>query len=227
MLATLCIYFDPLTEDVFSDPGFDPAYQVFYSHNRDENELQHLLYTAVNSGQAMAIRYPRGSGVGVPLDTILHKIQIGNWEIMREGNDVAILAVGVTVAPALEAAHELAANGIKAAVVNARFIKPLDVELLTSLASCIPRLVTVEENTLSGGFGSSVARLLHDLSAGEILVKNVGIPDEYVEQGTQAAIRTKYGLDAKGIARQVLSMFTVHKASGRSVGQTKSSQRAS
>ncbi|HEY51452.1 MAG TPA: 1-deoxy-D-xylulose-5-phosphate synthase [Dehalococcoidia bacterium] len=188
---------------------------------RDENELQHLLYTAVNSGQAIAIRYPRGSGVGVPLDTILHKIQIGNWEIMREGNDVAILAVGVTVAPALEAAHELATNGIQAAVVNARFIKPLDVELLTSLASCISRLVTVEENTLSGGFGSSVTRLLHDLGAGEIPVKNIGIPDEYVEQGTQAAIRAKYGLDAQGIARQVLSMFTVHKASGRSARQAK------
>jgi 1-deoxy-D-xylulose-5-phosphate synthase len=182
---------------------------------RDENELQHLLYTAVNSGQAMAVRYPRGAGVGVPLDTILHNIQIGKWEVMREGKDIAILAVGVTVAPALEAAHELEANGIKAAVVNARFIKPLDVELLTSLTKRIPRLVTVEENTLCGGFGSSVARLLQDLGAGEIPIKNIGIPDEYVEQGTQAAMRAKYGLDAGGIARQVLSMFAAPKAGRR------------
>jgi len=187
--------------------------------SRDENELQHLLYTAVNSGQAMAIRYPRGPGVGVPLDTILHKIKIGKWEIIREGNDVAILAVGITVAPALEAAHELAANGIQAAVVNARFIKPLDVELLTGLVSNIPRLVTVEENILSGGFGSSVAMTLQELGAGEIPLKNIGIPDEYVEQGTQATIRAKYGLDARGIAQQVLSMFATHKA-GRSSART-------
>ena len=180
---------------------------------RDENELQHLLYTAVNSGQAMAIRYPRGPGLGVPLDTILHKIPVGKWEVMREGSDVAILAVGVTVAPALEAAHELAASGIKAAVINARFVKPLDVELITSLVHRTPRLVTVEENTLSGGFGSSVARLLQDLGLGKIPAKIIGIPDEFVEQGSQAALRAKYGLDAKGIAQQVLSLFPGNKAS--------------
>jgi len=191
---------------------------------RDENELQHLLYTAVNSGQAMAIRYPRGQGLGVPLDTILHKIQIGQWEVMREGGDVAILAVGVTVAPALEAAHELAANGIKAAVVNARFVKPLDIELVTSLAHHIPRLVTVEENTLSGGFGSSVAKLLQDLGFDKVPVKAIGIPDEFVEQGTQAALRARYGLDAKGIARQVLALFPGYKTGGRSAreGEIKS-----
>ncbi|NQT05789.1 MAG: 1-deoxy-D-xylulose-5-phosphate synthase [Dehalococcoidia bacterium] len=188
---------------------------------RDENELQHLLYTAVNSGQAMAIRYPRGSGLGVPLDSILHNIQIGKWEVMREGNDVAILAVGVTVAPALEAAHELAANGIKAAVVNARYIKPLDVEMINSLVRHIPRLATVEENTLSGGFGSSVARLLQDLGIDEIPVKIIGIPDEYVEQGTQAAIRARYGLDAEGITRQILSMFPGYQAGRRSAKASK------
>jgi 1-deoxy-D-xylulose-5-phosphate synthase len=181
---------------------------------RDENELQHLLYTAVNSGQAMAIRYPRGQGVGVPLDTILHSIQIGKWEVMRDGSDVAILAVGVTVAPALEAAHGLATKEKKAAVVNARFVKPLDVGLLTSLANRVPRLVTVEENASSGGFGSSVARLLKD-QGNDIPVKIIGIPDEFVEQGTQAELRAKYELDANGIASQVLSMFTGYKADKR------------
>ncbi len=188
---------------------------------RDENELQHLLYTAVNSGQAMSIRYPRGSGLGVPLDTILHKIQVGKWEVMREGNDVAILAVGVTVAPALEAAHELAAHGIKATVVNARFVKPLDAELITSLAGRIPRFVTIEENTISGGFGSSVARLLHDLGIAGKPVKIIGIPDEYVEQGAQAVLRAKYGLDTKGIMRHVLSLFPGYKAGGRSAEESK------
>ncbi len=188
---------------------------------RDENELQHLLYTAVNSGRAMAIRYPRGQGLGVPLETILHKIQIGKWEVIREGSDVAILAVGVTVAPALEAAHELAEKGIKAAVINARFVKPLDIELLSSLKNRIPRLVTVEENTSSGGFGSQVVRLLQDTDNDEIPVKIIGIPDEFVEQGTQAALRAKYGMDAKGITRQILSMFPGYKAGKSSVRKSK------
>jgi len=195
---------------------FDLSYLTLIPHlnvaaPRDENELQHLLYTAVNSGQAMAIRYPRGEGLGVPLDTILHKIQIGEWEVMREGRDVAILAVGVAVAPALEAAHGLATNGVSAAVINARFVKPLDTELMASLGRYIPRLVTVEENTLSGGFGNSVAKLLQDMGVAGTPLKTIGIPDGFVEQGTQAEIRARYGLDADGIARQVLSFVVGHK----------------
>ncbi len=208
---------------------FDLSYLTLIPHlsvaaPRDENELQHLLYTAVNSGQAMAIRYPRGQGLGVPLDTVLHKIQIGEWEVMREGSDVAILAVGVTVAPALEAAHELAANGVSAAVINARFVKPLDSASMASLVRYMPRLVTVEENTLSGGFGSSVAKLLQDMGVDGIPLKTIGIPDEYVEQGTQAEIRAKYGLDANGIARQVLSFIPGHKEKSRKPKKTKSSR---
>jgi 1-deoxy-D-xylulose-5-phosphate synthase len=208
---------------------FDLSYLTLIPHlsvaaPRDENELQHLLYTAVNSGQAMAIRYPRGQGLGVPLDTILHKIQIGEWEVMREGSDVAILAVGATVAPALEAAHELAANGVNAAVINARFVKPLDTELMTKLVRSVPRLVTVEENTLSGGFGSSVAKLLQDMGVGGVPLKTIGIPDKYVEQGTQAEIRAKYGLDANSIARQVLSFIHGHKARDSRPKKTESSR---
>ena len=106
-------------------------------------------------------------------------------------------------------------------MVNARYVKPLDVELITSLVRHIPRLVTVEENTLGGGFGSSVARLLQDLDIDEIPVKIIGIPDEYVEQGTQAAIRAKYGLNAEGITRQVLSMFSGYQAGKRSARASK------
>ena len=192
---------------------------------KDENELQHLLYTAVKLGRPMAIRYPRGTGLGVELDTELHIIPIGEGEIVRNGEDVVILAIGVTVAPALEAAEELAARGIEATVVNARFAKPLDSGLIISLARRIKRLVTVEENTLSGGFGSSVAELLQEAGIGDTRIKNIGIPDEFVEQGTQAILRAKYGLDAKGIARQVLALFPEHdsapppKAKGK-VGAT-------
>jgi len=157
---------------------------------KDENELQHLLYTAVQSKHPMAIRYPRGAGVGVELDKKLHQIPIGKGEILRKGKDVAILAIGTTVAPALEAASKLADNGIEATVANARFAKPLDAE-----------------NALSGGFGNSVIDLLQQSGISDIKVKVIAIPDEFVEQGSQAQLRAHYGLDAEGIARQVLELF--------------------
>ncbi len=174
---------------------------------KDENELQHLLYTAVKLDHPMAIRYPRGSGLGVELDTELHPIPIGKGEIVRHGEDVAILAIGAMVAPALEAAQELASKGIESTVVNARFAKPLDSELIIGLASRIKRIVTVEENALSGGFGSSVVGLLQKSGMSDIQVKSIGLPDEFIEQGAQAILRSKYGLDAKGIARQLLTLF--------------------
>ncbi len=191
---------------------FDISYltlipNLIVSAPKDENELQHLLYTAVKSEHPMAIRYPRSPGLGVELDTELHTIPTGKGEILRHGEDIAILAIGATVAPALEAAQELASKGIEATVVNARFAKPLDAELITSLASRIKRIVTVEENTLSGGFGSSVVSLLQKSAISDIQVRSIGIPDEFVEQGTQAMLRSKYSLDANGIVREVLNLL--------------------
>jgi len=174
---------------------------------KDENELQHLLYTATKSDHPMAIRYPRSPGLGVELDTALHEIPIGKGEIIRRGEDVAILAIGAMVAPAIEAAEELASNGIKATVVNSRFAKPLDSELIIDLASRIKRLVTVEENTLNGGFGSSVDQLLQKQGRHDIQLMSIGIPDEFIEQGSRDTFLAKYGLDGKGIARQVLTLF--------------------
>jgi 1-deoxy-D-xylulose-5-phosphate synthase len=198
---------------------FDISYltlipNLIVSAPKDENELQHLLYTAIKSGCPMAIRYPRGSGLGVKLDNDLALLPIGKGEIVRYGNDVAILAIGAMVAPALEAAQELATNGIEATVVNARFAKPLDSELVTELASHIKRVVTVEENTLSGGFGNSIVDLLQKSGMSNIQVKSLGLPDDFIEQGAQAILRAKYGLDAKGIVRQVLSLFTNLKPNG-------------
>jgi 1-deoxy-D-xylulose-5-phosphate synthase len=184
-----------------------PIPNLIIAAPRDENELQHLLYTAVRADHPMAVRYPRGSGVGVELDNKLHEIPIGKGEILRQGQDVAILAIGATVAPALEAARKLAEKGIEATVVNARFAKPLDAELIKGLAGSTKRLVTVEENALSGGFGSSVIELLQRAGISDIQVKTVGIPDEFVEQGSQAQLRAKYGLDAEGIARKALELF--------------------
>jgi 1-deoxy-D-xylulose-5-phosphate synthase len=192
--------------------SFDISYltlipNLIVSAPRDENELQHLLYTAVKSNRPMAIRYPRGSGLGVELDAELHEIPIGRGEILRHGKDIVILAIGAMVAPSLEAAEELAFNGIEATVVDARFAKPLDAELITALAGDIKQVVTVEENALSGGFGSRVASLLEESGISDIQLRSIGIPDEFVEQGSQAILRSDYGLDAPGIARQVLELF--------------------
>jgi 1-deoxy-D-xylulose-5-phosphate synthase len=141
------------------------------------------------------------------LDDALYPLPIGKAEVLRNGEDVAILAIGATVAPALEAAAELATKDIKAMVVNARFAKPLDSALVLDLAGRIKRVVTVEENTLSGGFGSSVTGLLQKSGITDVAVRSLGLPDVYIEHGTQAILRAKYGLDASGIASQVLSMF--------------------
>jgi 1-deoxy-D-xylulose-5-phosphate synthase len=191
---------------------FDISYltmvpQMVVAAPKDENELQHLLYTAVKSGRPMAVRYPRSPGLGVPLDTVLHEIPIGKGEVVRDGEDVAILALGASVAPSLEAARELALKGIEATVVNARYAKPLDKSLIIDLSGRIKRIVTVEENVMAGGFGSSVVKLLQESDRIDVMVRNIGIPDEFVEHGTQAFLRSKYSLDAKGIERQVLELF--------------------
>ncbi|MEE8413064.1 MAG: 1-deoxy-D-xylulose-5-phosphate synthase [Dehalococcoidales bacterium] len=193
---------------------FDISYltlipNLIVSAPKDENELQHLLYTAVESKHPMAVRYPRNSGLGVELDTELHIIPVGKGEILRHGEDVAILALGTMVAPALEAAQQMASNGIEATVVNARFAKPLDVELISELAGRIKCIVTVEENALNGGFGSSVVSFLQEAGINDVRVKSIGLPDEFVEHGPQAILRAKYGLDARGITEQVQSLVTL------------------
>jgi 1-deoxy-D-xylulose-5-phosphate synthase len=184
-----------------------PIPNLIIAAPKDENELQHLLYTAVKTNHPMAIRYPRGSGVGVKLEPTLKELPIGKGEILREGEDVAILAIGAMVTPALEAADKLAKQGIEVTVVNARFAKPLDAELILEIASRIKRLVTVEENAVSSGFGNAVAEFLQQSGISDVQLKTIGIPDEFVEQGSPAVLRAKYGLDAQGIAKQVSELI--------------------
>ena len=191
--------------------SFDLSYLSFIPNMviaapKDENELQHLLYTAVQAKCPFAIRYPRGSGLGVPLDKELRRLPIGKWEILRSGNDVAIFAVGSSVSNALAAADKLASDGVACTVVNARFIKPLDSEMLLNIAVHIKRIVTVEENAVSGGFGSAVAALLEN-SKSDARVECIGIPDEFVAHGPQKVLRAKYNLDADGIAQRIVSAF--------------------
>jgi len=180
---------------------------LIVSAPRDENELQHLLYTAVKSPHPMAVRYPRGLGLGVELDTELHELAIGKGEMLKPGADIAIIAIGATVAPALEAANQLAGNGISAAVVNARFAKPLDSDLILELANRFKYIVTVEENSLIGGLGTGITALIQESGIFDTRVRSIGIPDEFVEHGTQATLRAQYGLDASSITQQVLELF--------------------
>jgi len=168
---------------------------------KDENELQHMLKTAIYSDLPVALRYPRGNGYGVAMDKDLHALPIGVGELLAEGDDLTLVAIGSTVYTAMAAVELLKEKGIQASVINARFVKPLDRTLILAAASRSGCIITVEENALQGGFGSAVLELLSDEAATGIRVKRIGIPDRYIEQGSQAQLRKDMGLDAAGIAR--------------------------
>ena len=174
---------------------------------KDENELRHMLKTAVYSGQPMSLRYPRGAGYGIPLDRELKCLEIGKGEQLLDGDDLTIVAIGATVYPALQAAEALKLKGIAAGVVNARFVKPLDAELILGSARRTGRIMTVEENALQGGFGSAVLELLYDNELQSVKVRRLGLPDQYIEQGSQAQLRKDVGIDAEGIAAAALEFM--------------------
>jgi len=174
---------------------------------KDENELQHLIYTGVKANRPMAIRYPRGSGPGIALDADLHEVPFGKGEVLRTGSDVAIVALGTTVYPSLEAAQILSKEGVDCTVINARFAKPLDADLIVETAKKVKRLLTVEENTLAGGFGSAVLQSLQAHGLRDVQVRCLGIPDEFVEHAPQSVLRAKYALDASGIAGWIVDSF--------------------
>ncbi len=169
---------------------------------KDENELRHMLYTALEHGAPAAVRYPRGNGLGVALDGELRALDIGRAEILREGRDGAILALGSMVYPCLEASERLAAEGLSLTVINARFAKPLDEELISVLAAEKPFLVTAEEGTLAGGFGALVCALVQDRRI-PVSILRIGVPDRIVPHGSPQLLHAKYGLDADGIADKI------------------------
>ncbi len=174
---------------------------------KDENELRHMLKTAIEHPGPIAFRYPRGCGTGVSTNDEIHTLPIGKAEILTTGSDVLILAIGVTVTAALEARKQLEDQKISATVVNSRFVKPLDVESITALAREIPFILTVEENVLQGGFGSAVLECLADAGITARRVSRLGISDTFVEHGTQKVLRSKYGIDAPAIVRAVMDML--------------------
>ena len=174
---------------------------------KDENEFQHMIKTAAECPAPVAFRYPRGRGVGVGREASLRLIDIGKGEILREGQDILIIAIGTTVYPSLRAAERLAEAGIQAAVINSRFLKPLDAELLCDWAKKTGKVLTVEENVLQGGFGSAVLELFQERGLFPVQVRRLGIPDIFVEHGPQALLREKYGIDENGIIKGVQEMF--------------------
>jgi 1-deoxy-D-xylulose-5-phosphate synthase len=184
---------------------------------KDGSELRSMLEFAFKHTGPVAIRYPRGK-INQKLEFNLQPvggkksvIQIGKAEILMEGDEIAIIAIGNTVYPALFAAEQLEKDGISSMLVNARFIKPIDRDLLISVASKVKRIITIEENVLAGGFGSSVLELLDNAEVPNVKVRRLGIPDEFIEQGNQAELRKKYGLDEKGIYQAALSLLKESK----------------
>jgi 1-deoxy-D-xylulose-5-phosphate synthase len=169
---------------------------------KDENELRHMLRTAIGIDGPAAVRYPRGNGIGVPLDPEFKQLEVGKAEIIRDGGDIAILALGSMVYPCLDAAARLETAGIKATVINARFMKPLDQELFSVLAAEKQFLVTAEEGTEAGGFGAQVAALLHDRKIPTSILR-IAVPDRIIPHGAPNLLHAKYGLDVDGIVERI------------------------
>ncbi|GFO57090.1 1-deoxy-D-xylulose-5-phosphate synthase 2 [Geomonas sp. Red276] len=169
---------------------------------KDENELQHMLHTALTLDGPSAVRYPRGNGFGVPMDQILKTLEIGKGELVRKGKDGAIIAVGTMVQAAVDAAAELAREGVELAVMNARFVKPLDREMILKLAGT-GTIFTIEDNARQGGFGTAVLELLEEEEVTGVRVVRLGYPDSFVEQGEQSELKAAYGLDVPGIVKSI------------------------
>ena len=171
---------------------------------KDEAEMRNMLLTAIEHDGPTALRYPRGAGQGVDISEKPETLEIGKAEILKEGNEVAILGYGSMVYPAVKAAESLEKDGIDAAAINARFVKPLDSELILSLAQSCRLIVTVEEAYLAGGFGSAVMELLEQNGMIDaVKVVCMGVPDQVVTHGDPKLLLANYGLDADGICTRV------------------------
>ena len=192
--------------------AFDISYirclpNIVLAAPKDENELQHLVYTAYKHPGPFAIRIPRGEAVGVPMDEELKELPIGRGSVIREGRDVVIFGLGKSLTAAMEAAELLDDYGISCGVVDPVFVKPLDTNLLVDAARTTGRIVTVEENVLAGGFGSAVVEGLAAAGMEDITVHRIGMPDSFIEHGAAVDQRRRLQLDAEGIAQQIRDVF--------------------
>ncbi|MBO8170372.1 MAG: 1-deoxy-D-xylulose-5-phosphate synthase [Bacillaceae bacterium] len=175
---------------------------------KDENEFQHMIYTAIEYHEGpIAVRYPRGNGIGVEMDSDLKLLPIGKSEVVREGKHVAILALGPMVQVAEKAAELLLKEGIQPMIINARFVKPLDEKLLMSLADQDYSIITLEEASVKGSMGSAVLEFYAEAGIHDIVVENIGIPDYFVEHGSVDDLREEVGLTPNRVAQKVMSMW--------------------
>ncbi len=172
---------------------------------KDENELRHMIHTALKQSGPVAIRYPRGPGVGVPMDPEYKTIPVGEAEFLKEGRDLLIIALGSMVSPAREAARILEQEGVSAGVVNCRFVKPLD-KRLAHKAQAVGKVLVVEENICQGGLGGALLELFGDMGVENVRVKRMGLPDQFVEHGPLAVLREKCGLDTSGILKEARNL---------------------
>ena len=172
----------------------------------DENELQHMLHTALAHHGPVVLRYPRGNGEGVALEPDFRRLEIGRGTVLRAGTDVLLLPIGNRVGPALAAAARLETQGIDAAVINPRFLKPLDSDLIADWAARTRRVVTVEDNCVQSGFGSAVLEALNERGL-HLPVRRLGYVDRFVEHGPQAVLWQAAGIDADGIVSSVLDLM--------------------
>lgn len=171
---------------------------------KDENEGQHMVNTAIQYDDGpIALRFPRGNGLGVPMDEDFVKIPIGSWEVLKDGNDVAILTFGTTIEMALDAAKQLSKIGINVKVVNARFIKPLDEEMLHKIFGAGIPILTIEEAVLQGGFGSAILEFAHDYEYQEATIARMGIPDQFIEHGSVSKLLKEIDLTTEEVIKKV------------------------
>jgi 1-deoxy-D-xylulose-5-phosphate synthase len=170
---------------------------------KDESELRNMLFTAINFNKGpIAIRYPRGNALGVKMKDNFENINIGEAEVLRKGLDFAILTIGSMVDYSLKASEILSAEGLQGEVVNMRFVKPLDIQLLDKVASTYKKIITIEENSTVGGFGSAVVEYCSDMNyKNEIL--RLGVPDKFIEHGTQEELHKMIGIDPDHIAEKI------------------------
>jgi len=177
----------------------------------DENELARMLLTAIKHDGPIAMRYPRGKGLGVEVQEDVQPLEIGRARVERKGDDLLIIAIGQCVVEALTAARDLAQDGIEAMVINARFVKPLDSDLFLEKAGKIKKIITVEEHMLAGGFGSAVLEMFADHGITDLRIKRIGIKDQFVEHGPQNILRKDYKVDAAAVVEAGLELHGLKK----------------
>jgi 1-deoxy-D-xylulose-5-phosphate synthase len=198
----------PTHQGIYDIAYLNPVPNFILMAPKDEGELRDMIYTAIQTNHPVAIRYPRAQGEGIPLRERYNKLDIGKWEIIKDGKDGIILAVGNRVYPAIYASKELEKSGISVGVINARFIKPLDEELLLNIAKEYEWIITVEDGVLKGGFGSAVSLFYGKNSIFGIKIHSLGYPEEILPQGDTKTIHALYGVDEEGIKKEVMKIFS-------------------